>query len=113
MFFIFDCAIFEHARVNFRFVFEYDPRTTLSWQQLAELPCLLFFLLGVSLWLNFSRIGGETMYIYWPVILMGLTTIIVFAPVPILYHNTRKWFAYTLVGLKNEILSSIEHTNSL
>ncbi len=38
------------------------------------------------------------MYLYWPVLLIGLTVIILFLPAPILYHKSRSWFLYSLVG---------------
>ena len=48
------------------------------------------------MWLNFSWIND--MYIYWPAVLIGLTVIIVFLPAPVLYHRSRKWFAFSNVS---------------
>jgi len=39
------------------------------------------------------------MYIYWPVILMFISVLVVFNPLPIMYHKSRQWFAYSLVSL--------------
>lgn len=47
------------------------------------------------MWLNFMTINA--MYIYWPVILVGLTVIILFLPLRILYHRSRQWWAYSNV----------------
>ncbi|KAL0259060.1 Xenotropic and polytropic retrovirus receptor 1 [Diplodia seriata] len=42
-----------------------------------------------------SRYGGDSMYIYWPVVLIGLTVLVIFLPAPFLYHRSRRWFAYS------------------
>ncbi|KAE8151109.1 EXS family-domain-containing protein [Aspergillus avenaceus] len=60
---------------------------------LRQLPCLFMFLLGLFMWLNFLSINA--MYIYWPVVLIGVTVIILFLPVRLLYHRSRKWWAYS------------------
>lgn len=52
--------------------------------------------MGLFMWLNFSWIND--MYIYWPVVLIGLTVIIVFLPARVLYHRSRKWFAFSNVS---------------
>jgi hypothetical protein len=38
------------------------------------------------------------MYIYWPVVLIGLSVFIIFLPAPVLYHQSRKWWAATNVS---------------
>jgi hypothetical protein len=48
------------------------------------------------MWLNFREI--DVMYIYWPVILIGLTMIILFLPFRLLYHRARKWWAFSIVS---------------
>lgn len=48
------------------------------------------------MWLNFSWYNH--MYIYWPVVLVGLTVIIIFLPARVLYHRSRKWFAFSNVS---------------
>lgn len=48
------------------------------------------------MWLNFRSI--DVMYIYWPVVLIGLTTVILFLPYRLLYHRARKWWGFSNVG---------------
>jgi hypothetical protein len=48
------------------------------------------------MWLNFLSVND--MYVYWPVVLIGLTVIVLFLPVRILYHRSRKWWAYSNVS---------------
>lgn len=38
------------------------------------------------------------MFLYWPVVLIGLTILILFLPAPVLYHRSREWWAYSNVG---------------
>jgi hypothetical protein len=39
------------------------------------------------------------MYLYYPVILLGLTTLFLFAPIPFIYHKSRGWFLYNCVSI--------------
>ncbi|KAF7586723.1 hypothetical protein BBP40_008402 [Aspergillus hancockii] len=91
--FCLDCIIWTKSKINYIFIFEYDTRTALDWRQLTELPCLFMFLLGLFMWLNFLSVNA--MYIYWPVVLIGVTMIILFLPMRLLYHRSRKWWAYS------------------
>lgn len=58
------------------------------------------------MWLNFSWINA--MYIYWPVVLMGLTVTIVFFPARVLYHRSRKWWAFSNVSSRSALSALIE-----
>ncbi|KAJ5517908.1 SPX N-terminal [Penicillium expansum] len=91
--FCLDCMIWTKSKINHAFVFEYDSRHTLEWRQLLEIPSFFLFLMGLFMWLNFSWYNH--MYIYWPVVLIVLTIIIVFLPARVLYHRSRKWFAFS------------------
>ena len=62
------------------------------------MPSLLLFLLGLCMWLNFQQKGTDPMFLYWPVLLIGLTICILFFPAPILYHRSREWWAYSNVS---------------
>ena len=93
--FCLDCRIWTRAKINYVFIFEFDTRHNLDWHQLSELPCLFFFLLGLSLWLNFQQTGVDSMFLYWPVVLIALTLLILLFPGPILYHRSRHWWAYS------------------
>ena len=93
--FCLDCRIWARAKINYVFIFEFDTRHNLDWHQLSELPCLLFFLFGIFLWLNFQKTGADAMFLYWPVVLMALTVLILLFPGPVLYHRSRHWWAYS------------------
>lgn len=93
-----DCHVWTANKINYPFIFELDPRNYLDWRQLAEFPSVFLLLLGVILWLNFANVGPSAMYLYWPVVLISLTFLILFFPAPILGHKARRWFLYSHVG---------------
>ncbi|KAL5383725.1 hypothetical protein DPSP01_005829 [Paraphaeosphaeria sporulosa] len=96
MLFCLDCRVWLSSRINYVFVFEYDTRHHLDWRQLAEIPSFFLFMLGFFMWLNFSQYGSDAMYIYYPVILLGLATIFLFNPLPILHHRSRFWLIFSM-----------------
>jgi hypothetical protein len=96
--FCFNCAIWTKNKINYTFVFELDLRNNLDWRELSEFPALLIFLLGFFMWLNFSRYGTPDMFIYYPVILIFISVLIIFFPAPVLYYKSRKWFVYSHVS---------------
>lgn len=62
-----------------------------------QIPCLFALLLGLIVWLNFNRFVDDTMYIYWPVILIGLSVALLFLPAPAIYYRSREWFLNSMV----------------
>ncbi|KAK3327609.1 SPX domain-containing protein [Cercophora scortea] len=90
------CRVWTNNKVNYPFIFEFDTRNNLDWKQLAEFPSFFFALFGIIIWLNFSRFGNwEVMYLYYPVILIFITIVILFFPAPIFHHKARRWFLYS------------------
>jgi xenotropic and polytropic retrovirus receptor 1 len=97
--FCLDCAVWSRSKINYQFVFEFDPRHDLDWRQLSEFPSFLILVLGLFVWVNFSRDGAPEMYTYYPVILVFATLVLILLPAPIIFHRSRRWFAYSLVGV--------------
>lgn len=96
--FCINCKIWTANRVNYSFVFEFDGRSQLDWRQLAQFPSFFLFLFGLFMWLNFTRYGSPAMYLYYPVILLFVSTLILFLPAPFLFHKSRQWFLYSHVS---------------
>ncbi|KAM0135190.1 hypothetical protein ACHAO1_005275 [Botrytis cinerea] len=42
--FCFDCSVWTRNKINYKFVFEFDPRHDLDWRQLSEFPAFLILL---------------------------------------------------------------------
>ena len=100
--FTLDCRMWTKNKVNYPFIFEFDARNVLDWKQLAEFPSFFFALFGVFIWLNFSKLGDwEEMYLYYPVLLICITLLILFFPGPVLHHKARKWFLYSHVRVSS------------
>lgn len=96
--FCINCFIWSKNRINYPFIFEFDQRHLLDWRRLAEFPSFFFMLLGIFMWMNFSRYGADWLYIYYPVFLISITIAIIFFPGRVLKHKSRKWFAYAHVS---------------
>ncbi|KAK3359866.1 EXS family-domain-containing protein [Lasiosphaeria hispida] len=92
--FTLDCRVWTKNKINYPFIFEFDTRNNLDWKQLAEFPSFFFALFGVFIWLNFSRLGDwEALYLWYPVILICITLVILFFPAPLFQHKYRLFFA--------------------
>ena len=50
------------------------------------------------MWLNFRQPGSDAMFLSWPVVLIGVSIIIMFFPGPIFYYRSREWWAYSNVS---------------
>ena len=96
--FCLDCRMWRRHKVNYTFIFEFDPRHSLDWRQLAEFPSLFTFVFGLFMWLNFSRYGSEDMYLWYPVVLIVITAVVIFLPAPVLRSRSRSWFVYSHVS---------------
>ncbi|UJO19205.1 uncharacterized protein CLAFUR5_07225 [Fulvia fulva] len=97
MLFILCCAVFRRYRVNFQNICDLEKRTTLDWKQMVEIPSWLWMIFGIIMYLNFEVMaGGYTMFVYWPVVLAGLTLLLLVWPFKMFYHHTRLWLAYSI-----------------
>lgn len=97
-FFCLNCWAWTKYKINYPFIFEFDQRSHIDWRRSAEFPSFFLLLFGVIMWINFSRYGEGDLYIYYPVILIGLTVLIILFPAPVLVPKSRRWFAYSHVS---------------
>ncbi|CAI4212620.1 unnamed protein product [Parascedosporium putredinis] len=93
--FCIDCRFWHKNKINYHFIFEFDPRHQLDWKQLSEFPSFFTFLFGMFMWLNFSQYGSEDMYLYYPVVLIGISALIIFMPLRVFMVRSRNWFVYS------------------
>ncbi|TQV98935.1 hypothetical protein V2A60_007368 [Cordyceps javanica] len=94
-FYCINCYVWTKCKVNYSFIFELDPRTRIDWRRMAEFPSFFLLIFGIVMWANFSRYGDENLYLYYPVVLIALTALVIFLPLPLLVHKSRRWFAYS------------------
>jgi hypothetical protein len=57
-------------------------------------------MLGLCMQINFHQVGGEDLYLYYPVILIGISVLLLFNPLKICYFRTRMWLLYSLVSTR-------------
>ena len=93
------CREWRRHKVNYAMIFEFHPRHTMDWRQLCELGALFMLYLGFIMSLNFQWAGHNVMYIYWPAMLLGISALTIFFPLPGLYHRSRMWFVASLSRL--------------
>jgi hypothetical protein len=100
MLFGFNLYVWSQANINYRFVFEFDPRDNLDYHQFSEFGGLLFFLWSLAVYLTFT---GATTLVgiephFMPLTLLVLVVGLIFLPAPVLYLSSRRWFLTTLVS---------------
>ncbi|KAI1437509.1 EXS-domain-containing protein [Xylaria sp. CBS 124048] len=93
--FCLNCYFWTIHKINYPFIFEFEPQNHLDWRQLACFPSFFLMLFGVFFWLNFTRYGHDELWLYYPVILIFVSLLIIFFPAPIMWHKSRKWLAYS------------------
>lgn len=93
-----NCFVWTRCKVNYPFIFEFDQRSLLDWRRLSEFPSFFLLLLGIFMWMNFSRFGAERAYLWYPVFMLAITALVIFFPAPVLAYKSRKWFVYAHVS---------------
>jgi hypothetical protein len=63
--------------------------------------------------INFHQVGGDHLYLYYPVILIGISVALLFNPIRIFYFRTRMWLLYSLVSTVDTIYSSVADSLSV
>jgi hypothetical protein len=48
--------------------------------------------------INFHQVGGDRLYLWYPVILISISVALLFNPIRVFYFRTRMWLLYSLVG---------------
>jgi hypothetical protein len=48
--------------------------------------------------MNFHQIGGDALYLYYPVVLIGLSVLLLLVPFRICYFRSRMWLLESLVS---------------
>ncbi|KAF9580553.1 hypothetical protein BGW38_002745 [Lunasporangiospora selenospora] len=85
--------VWSKSRINYKFIFEFDPRDNLDFYEYFEIPVLFVLLLSLAVYLDFgSKLTQHVATAYWPLILMLITAFILFCPLPIAHATSRRWF---------------------
>ncbi|KAL7324200.1 Xenotropic and polytropic retrovirus receptor 1 [Mucor circinelloides] len=89
--------VWTRSHINYKFIFEFDPRDNLDYHEFAELPSLMLLLLSFMMYVDFSQsfaplIPSELCPLILFVIIMAALT----CPFPILYYSSRRWLSLSL-----------------
>ncbi|GJJ68288.1 xenotropic and polytropic retrovirus receptor 1 [Entomortierella parvispora] len=85
--------VWAKSRINYKFIFEFDPRDNLDYHEFFELPVFFMLLLCLAMYLDF--VSTPTLYflnIYYPLIFMSIVLFVLFLPVHTANWGARKWF---------------------
>lgn len=90
--------VWSKARINYKFIFEFDPRDNLDYHQFFEIPALFMLFLCIAVYLDFgSQDPAPIPFAYnYPAIFMGIIVFILFCPLPIWNWSSRKWFLLSI-----------------
>ncbi|KAJ2160320.1 Signal transduction protein [Coemansia sp. RSA 552] len=83
------------AHVNYRFIFEIDPRDYLGAWQFLELSSLFFFIASVVFWANFALHIDHNSYIC-VYVLLGILLGLFLMPIRAVYWTSRWWLIRSL-----------------
>ncbi|KAJ2694554.1 Xenotropic and polytropic retrovirus receptor 1 [Coemansia sp. IMI 209128] len=83
------------AHINYRFIFEVDPRDYLNSWQFLEMSSFLFTIASIVLWANFALHIDHNSYIF-VYVLLGVILGLFLMPVKAFYWTSRRWLIKSL-----------------
>lgn len=90
--FALSCIVWTKNKINYSFVFEFDPLSHLNPKQIGTLPAFLLLVMSVLSWCCFEDFwAGTFRKIYYPPIFLAFSLIVLFLPFDILQLSARKW----------------------
>ncbi|KAG0033282.1 hypothetical protein BGZ81_008867 [Podila clonocystis] len=96
-------------KINYKFIFEFDPRDNLDYHEFFEIPVFFMLLLSMAIYFDFgSRWTHHVATAYWPLILMSLVVFILLCPLPIFNYGARKWFLISCWRIAASGFKSVE-----
>ncbi|KAF9156642.1 hypothetical protein BG015_003244 [Linnemannia schmuckeri] len=90
--------VWAKARINYKFIFEFDPRDNLDYTQFYELPTFFMMALCIALYLDFvvGLTSPSIFRTYYPLILIGLILVVLFWPLRMFRFGARRWFLQSI-----------------
>jgi len=94
-------TILEHYKINYRYLFELDPKNKITpngiFETVAGLSALwMFFFVMMKLSLKFDLFGGE--YTLFPLLMNLSLVVLLLVPFQIIYFNCRKGLIRVIIG---------------
>lgn len=107
MLFSLNAYIWQRNRVNYKFVFELNPRDNLEIHQFMEIPGFLFLIFSYCFYLAFN-----TSFIYpewYPLIFLLVLVTLLLLPINVFYLSARRWFTTLLVRIVTSGLRNVHY----
>ncbi|KAG2230138.1 hypothetical protein INT48_001480 [Thamnidium elegans] len=95
--FAINTLVWTRSHINYKFIFEFDPRDNLNYHEFAELPSLMLLLLSFVMYIDLDQSFAPTVPSeLCPLILFVFMMAIMTCPFPILYYSSRRWLGLSL-----------------
>ncbi|CAJ0634333.1 13445_t:CDS:2 [Entrophospora sp. SA101] len=88
--------IWDQTRINYKFIFEFDPRDNLNFQQYLEIPATLFLVANFIILLSVLNKIEFVSFTFYPGLLLSCLISLLITPYPTFYYNARRWFLFTM-----------------
>ncbi|RCH84235.1 hypothetical protein CU098_001628, partial [Rhizopus stolonifer] len=89
--------VWTRSHINYKFIFEFDPRDNLDYHEFAELPSLILLIQAIMMYIDLSQTFAPTVPSeLCPLILFVIMVAILTCPFPILYYSSRRWLGLSL-----------------
>lgn len=99
--------VWHRSRINYKFIFELDPRQNLDYHQFGELPVIMLLISSAVMYMDFSQWFSPTIPSeLCPLILFVILVAVMLCPFDILYCSARKWLGVALVNRKKMTLNT-------
>lgn len=101
-----DCYLWHKARINYKFIFDYDPKTALEYRSIFLWAALQFSFFALFLFLGYNYVVDlftipwipQSVGLWlWPTLLIGFISIIVFYPFNFFWRASRLCWFFTSI----------------
>ncbi|KAG0745260.1 hypothetical protein G6F62_005015 [Rhizopus arrhizus] len=101
--------VWTRCQINYKFIFEFDPRDNLDYHEFAELPSFMLLLLSFIMYIDFSQMFAPSIPSQLcPLIFFVVSLAIMTCPFPIMYYSSRRWLGITLGRIVLSYCFSVE-----
>ncbi|KAG7904965.1 hypothetical protein KL907_003181 [Ogataea polymorpha] len=95
-----NCYVWSIYKVNYKFIFEFNPRDALDYRQYFAMSSVFFFLGSILAWFSFENFWSDTFDgRNWPWIYLGICALLLVCPFDILFLNSRTWLLSSIFRL--------------
>lgn len=96
----FNCAVWTHFKVNYKLIFEFDPRRNLDFRQYMMFPSFLLLVCAILAWFSFHDFfPGVFSGRDFPWLYLAFGAFVFLMPFDIFYLEARTWFLFTILRL--------------